>query len=253
MKLPSNWMLPNSIEQRFGQRSSGKQRAMIAQEHLLLVLHRIPQPDKRTRQGVFFWRQPDGSWQSSNSVDNGLQALVKHLQSYSQAEEKYSEAYEDAQTSEDYFQILEGISPLRMATKNLHSTLQDAREGIPEDRNIIDMRDWAYEIDRSLDLLYENTKNALDFNLARRAEEQTKLSLASVRASNRLNILAAIFYPLTAISCVFGMNLTSGLESSHFVWFWLVTITAIGMGILVRGWVLKGKWSLFSNRHQEKS
>lgn len=252
MKLPSNWMLPNSIRQRFGQRSSGKQRAMIAQEHLLLVLYPVPQLDKRKRQGVFFWRQPDGSWQSSNKIDNGWQGLVKHLQSYSQAEEEFSEAYEKSQTSEDYFQILEGINPLRMATKNLYSTLQDAREGIPDDRNIIDMRDWAYEIDRSLDLLYENAKNALDFNLARRAEEQTKLSLASVRASNRLNILAAIFYPLTAISCIFGMNLTSGLESSHFVWFWLVTITAIGMGILVRGWVIKGKWFVFGYRHQEK-
>jgi hypothetical protein len=43
MKLPQTWNLPVEIKQRFGQKRSGKQRAMLADGHLLLVLHKAPQ------------------------------------------------------------------------------------------------------------------------------------------------------------------------------------------------------------------
>lgn len=241
MKLPISWTLPDGIKNRFGQKSTGKQRAMIADGHLLLVSHKVPQPGARSREGVFFWRKPDGSWNSS-SGGTGLQTLSKHIQGYNAAEEKFAQDYEQAQKAEDYFRILEDILPLRRATRNLHDTLQAAREAIPEDRELIDLRDWAYEIERNLDLIYENSKNALDYDLARRAEAQNKLGLASVEASNRLNILAAIFYPLTAISCVFGMNMLNGLENAPILTFWTVTFFSILLGIFVRQWVVKGKW-----------
>lgn len=238
-KLPSSWILPETIKNRFG-KGIGKQRAMIADGHLLLVLHKVPTPNQKTRQGILFWRNPEGNWQSSGG-SIGLQPLIKHLQSYSQAEEEFSQKYEQAETAEDYFQILEVMLPLRRTTSNLHTTLQAAREGIPKDRDIIDFRDWAYEISRNLDLIYENTKNALDYEMARRAEAQNKLGMASLEASHRLNILAAIFFPLTAISCVFGMNLVSGFENTSQSLFWFVTFLAIILGLFVREWVIKGK------------
>jgi len=75
--------LPDTIKKRFGERSAGKQRAMEAEGHLLLVLHKAPKPNQRDRSAVFF-------------------------------------------------------------------------------------RDWAESIERNLDLLYENTKNALNFSIALR-------------------------------------------------------------------------------------
>lgn len=240
-QLPASWKLPDQIKQRFGQKTSGKQRAMVAEGHLLLVLHKVPQIQQTSREAVFFWRKPDGNWEYSGG-GRGLQPLVKHIQAYNTAEETFSQAYEQAQTAEDYFHILEGMSALRISTKNLYTTLQSARDGIPEDRDIISLRDLAYDIDRTLDLLYENTKNALDYYIARRAEDQTKLGLASVEAGHRLNILAAIFFPLTAVSCVFGMNVTSGLEESAVITFWSVTFFAVMLGLFVRRWVITGKW-----------
>ncbi|MEB3358033.1 MAG: hypothetical protein VKK04_15000 [Synechococcales bacterium] len=59
MKLPPSWNLPDQIRNRFGQKSSGKQRAMLAEGHLLLVLHQVPSPGDRTRTGIFYWRKPD--------------------------------------------------------------------------------------------------------------------------------------------------------------------------------------------------
>jgi hypothetical protein len=90
--------------------------------------------------------------------------------------------------------------------------LQAAREAIREDRDIIDLRDWAYQVERGFALLYTDSKNALDYSIAKRAEEEAKLSRQAVQTGHRLNILAAIFFPLTAIASLFGMNIRSGLE-----------------------------------------
>jgi Mg2+ and Co2+ transporter CorA len=123
----------------------------------------------------------------------------------------------------------------------LHFALQSAREGIPDDRDLIDLRDSAYEIERSLNLLHDNMKNALDYRIAQRAEQQTQISLESVRMSNRLNILVAIFFPLTATSCVFGMNLNSGVSSSSILAFWFILMVSVSVGLFVRRWIVTGK------------
>jgi hypothetical protein len=241
MKLPSSWNLPEQIKNRFGQKSSGKQRAMLADGHLLLVLHRVPVAQEQTRESVFFWRQPDGNWLFSGG-GQGISTLIKHLQAYNDAEEKWAIAYRQAQSAEDYFELLEGMAPLRLAAKNLHATLQAAREAASADKDLIDLRDWAYDIERTLDLLYENSKNALDYKIAQRAEEQAKWGRASVEAGHRLNVLAAIFFPLTAISCVFGMNVASGLENNPVITFWWIVLASVGLGFFVQQWVTRGKW-----------
>ena len=240
MKLPSSWSLPDRIKNRFGQRSAGKQRAMVAEGHLLLVLHKPPKNNRYKREAVFVWRDPEGYWKHSGGK-SGVQTLVKHLQEYNTAQEKIVQKYERAESAEDFFRVLEEMGPLRLATKNLHATLQAAREGIPGDRDIIDLRDWAYDLERTLDLVYENAKNAVDYRIAQRAEQQTQLSLESVKVGHRLNLLAAIFFPLTAISCVFGMNLTNGLENSPTFLFWFVFLVGLILGLFVQRWVVTGK------------
>jgi len=241
MKLPQSWQLPEEIKNRLGQKSFGKQRAMVAEGHLLLILHKVPQKDRRSRQGVFFWRKPSGEWEFSGR-GRGLPALRKHLEEYGLAEEQLNQAYDRAREARDYFEILEAIAPLQRAAGNLHATLQAAREAISSDRDIIDLRDRAAEIDRALELLRGSAKTAIDFKIAKQAEEQATLSLQSVKTAHRLNILAAIFFPLTAISCVFGMNLPSGFESASIGLFWLVFLTGTLLGVLVRRWAIEGRW-----------
>ncbi len=229
------------IKNRFGHKGLGQQRAMIAQNHLLLVLHKPPGTESTETRGRVVLATTGWDLETDGDIGNGIEPLIRHLKEYNAAAEKFLEDYHQAQEAEDYFRILEAMSPLRLATKNLHATLQAAREGIPGDRDLIDLRDYAYEIERSLDLLYENTKNALDFRIAKRAEEQTQLSLQAVKSGERLNILAAIFFPLTAIASVFGMNLVSGLESNSIETFWLVVLVGIVLGLFVLQWSIKGK------------
>lgn len=238
MTPPSSWTLPEQIRQRLGQKSAGKQRAMIADEHLLLVLHKAPRGDALRRQSVFFWRDPQGQWFFSGWGD-GLDMLWKHMEEFNTVAAEFLQAFHNAKTAQDYFTILDDMTSLHHAAKNLHATLQSAREGIPQDRNIIDLRDEAYQIERTLDLLYTDTKNALDFLIARQAEAQAQLSMQSLQTAHRLNVLAAIFFPLTAIASIFSMNMNSGLQDSPAWVFWIIFASGLLLGLALRGWVLK--------------
>jgi len=240
-KYIATWSLPPDIKDRLGQKSAGRQRAMFADGHLLLILHQPATFRQSHREAVFFWRKPDGQWQSS-LTGIGKQLIHQHLEAYQQATELLVTMYGRAGTADDYFQILEAIAPLYLASKNLHSTLQTAREYVPNDGEIIDWRDWAYDLERNLEILLTNTKNAMDFKIAKTAEEENRLSLEAVNANNRLNTLAAIFFPLTAVSCIFGMNLVSGLENTSPIVFWLILSGGICLGYFVRQWVLTGKF-----------
>ena len=238
MRLPGGWELPEKITQRFGQKGAGRQRAMAADGHLLLVLHTVPEPNTDDREPMFFWRKPTGEWAFSGKGD-GLNGLRKHVQSYEDAAQKMSEAYKKADSAEDYFKILDNLVPLFHSARNLHATLQDAREAAPEDRDLIDLRDAAYEIERDLDLLHADSKNALDFSMAKQAEEQARIGMQELKSARRLNMLAAIFFPLTAIAGVFGMNLPHGFEHAPIAAFWGVFVFGILLGIFTCKWVTK--------------
>jgi len=236
VKIPISWDLPKEIVERFGQ-TPGRQRAMCADGHLLLVLHKAPSADESERRGAFFWRKPNGDWESTER-GRGLQALRAHVEAYDVLQKRLEEEYEDAGRADDYFRILEQVAPLSHAASNLHDVLQSAREAVREDRDIIDLRDWAYQIERGFELLYTDTKNALDYSIAKRAEEEALLSRQAVQTGHRLNILAAIFFPLTAIASLFGMNMRSGLENSPVWVFWVVFLAGILVGIVVCEWAL---------------
>ncbi len=239
MNPPLFWQhLPKEIKARFGQKHYGRQRAMAAEGHLLLVLHQMPQPGSRERKVSLFWRKPDGSWDSTQG--GGLVPLMEHVEAYELAEAKLSREYERAKGAEDYFEILGQASPLLHAAKNLHTTLQSAREAVPTDGDLIDLRDRAYELERTLELLCMEAKHALDFKMAQQAEETAKLSTRSIQIANRLNVIAAIFLPLTALSGIFGMNLHSGLEQGSTWMFWVVLLLGVALGFSISLWALRG-------------
>ena len=75
--LPPTWDVPAEFRERLGEKV-GRQRAMLADGHLLLVLHRPPKGNDPERTGRVFWRKPDGAWQSSD-LGNGVAALSRHL------------------------------------------------------------------------------------------------------------------------------------------------------------------------------
>jgi hypothetical protein len=237
MIIPPTWSLPEAIRARLSQTTYGRQRAIAEAGHLLLVLHQPPGADDSRREGVLFWRNADGQWQFSRGGP-GPGALKRHVQGYAELEGKLAQDYEEAMDTTALFDLVETLTPLARAAHNMFQALQDAREAIKGDMFLIEMRDLAYEVDRNLDLLLEDVRNAIQYRMAREAEEQAKLSKEAVRASHRLNILAALFFPLTAITSLFGMNMAHGFSEHSPAIFWLVFLVGTGLGFAMKSWVL---------------
>ena len=114
---------------------------------------------------------------------------------------------------------------------------------VPDDRQLINLRDRAYDLERNAELLYQGLQNALAFAVARRAEEQAMTSEKMSRAAHKLNLLAAFFFPLVTLSAIFGTNLVHGLETEK-LWPWpFVGLIAVGLvwGIVLRSWIARSE------------
>lgn len=237
MIIPPTWNVSEAVRLRLGQNTYGRQRAIFESGDLLLVLHKPPGPDDRTREGMLFWRSPAGEWQF-NRGGPGPGGLKRHVQSFAELEAKLAAEYEQATDISKLFDLMEILVPLTRAARNMHQALQTAREAIKNDPLLVELRDQAYEVERNFDLLLEDTRNEIQHRTARKAEEQACLSEAALHASHRLNILAALFFPLTAVASLFGMNLAHGLNPNSVLLFWLVSGVSIALGFFMKGWVL---------------
>lgn len=214
--LPTEWDVPSVFRERLG-RQAGRQRCMTADGHLLLVLHEPPRGTEASMIGRFFWRRPEGAWHS-NSLGDGIEALAEHLDQYDSLIEQLEEQDVAARTADEYFGVVEQLIPLHRSAENLYLALQAARENCPKDRRLIDLRDQAYEVLRSSDLLLNDAKSAMDYAIAKRAEEQARYAYQMAASANRLNTLIAMFLPVGTISAIFGMNVRNGLEEAAFPW-----------------------------------
>lgn len=225
--------MPEAVTERLGE-SVGRQRAIVEDGHLLLVLHKLPSAEGSKRQGVLFWRNGEGEWKSSEGRE-GVGALRVHLEAYSKAVEALDESYEKVQGAHDLFVILESTLPISRAAKNQATALQTARESLPEAREIISLRDMASDIERAAELVYTDAKNALDYQIARQGEEQSRLSHELSEAGHRLNLLAALFLPLSVIGGLFANSLHTGLEDAPSWVFWMMIASALLLGFALRG------------------
>jgi len=247
--LPAVWQVPQNFRDRLGS-DAGRQRVMQADGHLLLVLHAPPKADDPRRVGRFFWRDEAGLW-SSNELGNGINALNKHLDEYESILGDLDRQEEQATAADDYFEVLVRLSPVRRAAINLYEVLQEARKMCPEFHEIIDARDRAYTIERTAELLTSETKNALDLTVARRAEEQARASQRMAVASHRLNILAAVFFPIATVAAIFGLDLETlsailGRDSQSLVQGGL--LPPLFIGLIVGGLAIGALLTFLINR-----
>jgi hypothetical protein len=237
MILPTLWNVPDAIRARVGTTTYGRQRAIVEDGHVVLVLHKPPVADEKTRTGELFWRTPAGEWHW-NHGGSGPNSVKRHVQAYADLEAGLDAESEKASDLRAHFDLLDKLAPLARAARNQHAAFQTAREAIKNDAFLVDLRDRAYEVERSFDLLLEDVRNNIAYRTAREAEEQARVSQAALRASHRLNLLAALFFPLTALASVFGMNLTHGFNRDSPVVFWIIFVTGVGLGFAIKRWVV---------------
>jgi hypothetical protein len=229
--LPAAWDVPKEFRQRIGEQA-GRQRVMQADGHLLVILHAPPKPDGNVREGRFFWRDPTGKWTPTGSSPS-QPGLGEFLSQYERALDELQRDEDAATSARDYFDLLNHLQPMVRTTRNLHATLQEAREAAPGDRHLLLWRDRAYAISRSAELLHADAKNALDFAVALRAEEEAEATRRVEAAGYRLNVLAAMFFPIGALSAFFGMELNNGLAEWDAKHAPMPMLMILGVGIIL--------------------
>lgn len=236
--LPIQWAVPAMIRARLGVQA-GKPRAMAHEGHLLLILHSVPTPAQDSLASLF-WRSPDGQWKSTGNSKGNITALRALVETFTQAVDGLEKRVDKANSAADYFHILRELGPVHRGARALHKALQEAREAVG-DPDLISLRDQAGDAERESEVLYDEAKHGLDFTIARKAEEQAARSREIERSAHRLNSLAAVFLPVSAICAVFSMTLTSGLEGQKGPGiFWGIVIGAFLLGFILRI-AVKGK------------
>jgi len=229
--LPPDWELPAAFTGRLGD-TAGRQRAMAADGHLLLILHEPPAAVTE-RTGRAFWRDPEGTWRSK-AFGDGPQALKRHVAEFADQADKLEQRWQSAATAADYYLLLRAIAPLYRTTRNLHATLQDARTMAPGDRDLINVRDQVGEIERTIELLHGDIRNGLDFTIAYQAEQQAQRTHGMEVAAYRLNLLAAAFFPVVTLGAIFGMNLAHGLDGWNTpAHFWAILGLGLAIGLIL--------------------
>lgn len=234
--LPKLWTIPDSIRNRLG-REPGPQRAMLEEGHLLIILHQLPQPDEHQRKPALFWRSPEGEWKT-NLQGTGLAALNDHLRTYDSKLTELEDAENLASTATEYHTVLEKLAPVLRSSRGLHRTMQQARELVKGERELINFRDQAAAIERNSELLLQDAQFGLNFTVARQAEAQAATARQMAATAHRLNLLAALFLPLTALASVFGMEIHSKLPDTQAN-FWLICVCGILLGFVVMSFLGK--------------
>jgi hypothetical protein len=209
--LPAEWEIPDKLRDRLGE-TAGRQRALAEDGHLLLVLHAVPGADEVGRRGRFFWRDASGNWRVAPATPR-VATLADHVAEYAHAIEQLEQAEDAATQARDYFELLDRLAPLARSTRNMYDTLQQARETVPDDWELIVVRDQGSDLQRRAELLHEDARNGLEFAIAWQAEQQAETSYRMSVAAHRLNLLVAFFFPIATLMAIFGTNLKTGLES----------------------------------------
>jgi len=237
LKLPADWTLPQTIRDRLGH-AVGRQRAMVADGHLLLLLHAPPQPDETHRVGRVYWRDAAGTWRATAGLGSGATAFQRHLDEYDAAVEHLTDDEDAASGSAAYFEVIRRLGPIHRAAGNLHRTLQAARDALPGVRELIDLRDRSYEIQRKAELLYEVAKEGLEFEVAQHSEQLAEDGYRMSISAHRLNVLAAFFFPIVTLASIFGMNFDFGGEPLRLpLPFFVILGLGLAFGFLLRGYV----------------
>jgi hypothetical protein len=237
--LPATWNVPAEFIDRLG-KQVGRQRTMVAEGHLLIILHAPPSPEDMYRKGRFFWRQPDGTWQNSE-FKGGPDALNRHLEEYQQLLEDFDEKVDQATSSLEYLEVLNHLGPVYRALCHATQALQVAREAIPKDKYLIDYRDNAYRLERIAELLIQDAKNALEYIIAKQAEEQAQVSARIELSTHRLNLLIAYFFPIATLSTIFGSNFRHGYEQYMTPYpFWIMVGAGLLLGFVIHLFLMQG-------------
>lgn len=121
--------------------------------------------------------------------------------------------------------VIDEAAPAARAGRHVQQVLSELRKALPDDLEILAIRDLAVEVERAGDLLMQDAKSSLDFMIAKSAASQATEAMKAANEAKKLNRLAAFFFPLMTIAAVFGMNKPSEILENSMIW----VVVAVGL------------------------
>jgi len=237
--LPAHFDPAEEVLEQLGRRP-GHQRVLEGSGEVLVIVHEVPKAGVREREALFFWKTRRDGWRS-REVPGGLKGLQELLERYAAVIDALEENLEFAEKGQQLYEILKHTLPLCRSLRNLVAVLEGVLSLEDGQREILVLRDRARELERAAELLNADAQNALSYFRTESAEEQAEAAERTDRATMRLNLLAAAFLPLIALTGLFGMNVRNALEDSH-VAFWVIGAVGLASGC--------GLLRVFMGRHK---
>jgi Mg2+ and Co2+ transporter CorA len=233
--IPHHWAVPQEFRERMGTQA-GRQRCMAVDGHVLVVLHDIPDPERpEHREAKLFWRAPDGKWNASSGGPPNISSLRAHVEGFVDAASRLETLGDEADSADDWFALVYAASPMLRSARNMHRALQEARDAAKLDRALIAVRDLAGDAERAFELVHDHAKEGLEYTIAKQAEQQARDGRHMLEAAHRLNMIAAVFLPVTAVATLLGMNLRHGLEDFPAPWtFWITLALTFVLGLWIK-------------------
>jgi len=236
--IPKAWELPQIFRNRLGQ-DVGRQRLMSEEGQLLAVMHELPKKEDRgLRKPVLFWVNDVEEWKSMPR-SGGKASLKQHVQDYldkALALDTRLDKMGD-ETAEEIHDVIDAATPMLRAVRNMANVMKDLRNALPNDREVLAIRDMSVEAERATDLLLADAKSSLDFIIAKNASKQAIEAQKATNEAQKLNRLAALFFPLVTLASLFGMNAPS--EVLGFPGSFVVILAGLILGGIL--WMVLGK------------
>lgn len=175
------WELPEEKKTRLSHQPR-LQRAIIADGHILMVLHKPPRPGKSTCEAVTFWRKPSGNWQCSEGCA-ALAELEQLVNDYDTAIAQIEEEWERSVDPHTPLKPPSQIGRFWRASVSLRDALQEATNAISESEERLDFQglcDRMNDIAWTSEILRTEAMNALRVYFTKQREVQANRSPACI-------------------------------------------------------------------------
>jgi len=223
--IPKAWAIPEAFHKGVG-KVAGRQKMLHQDDHILLVLHQLPKlGDDGKRKRSYFWRNPEGEWKSS-LYGSGIVALEEHVQHFTKAVETLDHQLDTSDDAGDYLKVLRVATPLHRALRNMVLVLEELRDVLPDDLDVMHLRDQALGLERSTEFIASDARHGMDFSMAESAERQARASREAGDEARLLNRLVALFFPMATLAAIGGMNPPHEVFGSTQIWM------ILGIGLL---------------------
>ena len=205
--IPKQWQVPQIFRDRLGA-EPGQQRIMVEEGQYLIILHQVPTAaDRGNRTAALFWINEQGEWKSTPN-SGGIAGLIAHLDEYEERVKTLEQELDASQSASaaDLHKIHDESTPLYRASRHLLAVMQELRKLFPENRKILLLRDSAVNIERASELILADTKSSLEYLIAQSSKIQADAAHQATLEANKLNRLAAFFFPVITIISVLSLK-----------------------------------------------